>query len=117
MDSKEYYAPIITPYEAQLAFTPGAELGQEYRLDFESLLDEGQQPRTVEAGKPAEPRFSLIDSQQYEGARKEEEDTSSTALSLPQVKDLSRVDESKKHLIEVPSHRRPSSSDPSCSEA
>ena len=39
MDSKEFYAPIITPYEAQLAFSPGgADMSGPYRLDFDALL-------------------------------------------------------------------------------
>ena len=39
LDSKEYYAPIITPYEAQLAFTAGAEWTGEYSLEFDSVLE------------------------------------------------------------------------------
>ena len=35
LDSKEYLAPIITPHEAMLAFTPGAAWAPaDYRLDF-----------------------------------------------------------------------------------
>ena len=47
LDSKEFYAPIITPYEAQLAFSPeGASLDASFRLDFESLLGTQQKVRT-----------------------------------------------------------------------
>ena len=38
LDSKEYYAPIITPFEAHLAFAGGAEWTGEYRLDFAAVL-------------------------------------------------------------------------------
>lgn len=37
LDSKEYYAPIITPYEAHLAFSRDAEWTGDYSLDFSSL--------------------------------------------------------------------------------
>lgn len=37
LDSKEYYAPIITPYEAHMAFSGDAEWNGNYSLDFSSL--------------------------------------------------------------------------------
>lgn len=37
LDSKEYYAPIITPYEAHMAFSGDAEWTGDYSLDFSSL--------------------------------------------------------------------------------
>ena len=37
LDSKEYYAPIITPFEAHLAFSGDAEWTGDYSLDFSSL--------------------------------------------------------------------------------
>lgn len=37
LDSKEYYAPIITPYEARMAFSGNAEWDGDYSLDFSSL--------------------------------------------------------------------------------
>lgn len=38
LDSKDYLAPIITPHEAMLAFTPDAEwVESEYRLDFDHI--------------------------------------------------------------------------------
>ena len=40
LDSKEFYAPIVTPYEAQLAFLPeGSDTNSSFRLDFDSLLE------------------------------------------------------------------------------
>ena len=38
LNSKEYYAPIITPFEAHLAFAGGAEWTGEYHLDFAAVL-------------------------------------------------------------------------------
>ena len=100
-DSKEYYAPIITPHEAQLAFTPGAEWGKEYRLDFESLLDEDHQLGTTIEGETFETRVSLVDSQQHNKGEPREGESSSTALSVLQMKDLSQINNSQKHLMEV----------------
>ena len=37
LDSKEYFAAIITPYEAYLAFSGDAEWTGDYSLDFSSL--------------------------------------------------------------------------------
>ncbi len=37
LDSKEYYAPIITPYEAYMAFSGDLEWNGDYSLDFSSL--------------------------------------------------------------------------------
>ncbi|KAK9814668.1 hypothetical protein WJX72_009496 [[Myrmecia] bisecta] len=58
LDSKDFYAPIITPFEAELAW--GAQQREwtgAYRLDFNQLLEE--QPQA--AGQPASgPRFSLL---------------------------------------------------------
>ena len=44
LDSKEYYAPIITPYEAQLAFSAGAKWTGEYSLEFDSVLESAARP-------------------------------------------------------------------------
>ena len=44
MDSKEFYAPIITPYEAELAFSPvHPETSGPNRQDFGGLLEEQPQ--------------------------------------------------------------------------
>jgi hypothetical protein len=37
LDSKEFYAPIITPFEAQMAFLGTDWNGSEYSLDFGPL--------------------------------------------------------------------------------
>ena len=38
LDSKEFYAPLITPFEAQLAFGPEGAAPERYSLDFDALL-------------------------------------------------------------------------------
>lgn len=105
LDSKEYFAPIITPYEAQLAFTPGKEWGEEYRLDFGSLLlsDERQQGRREDAGdEEEEPRFSLVDGL-YHGALGSSSAATSESRTLSERKtqELLNVDPSKRHLVEA----------------
>ena len=35
---QEFYAPIITAYEAHIAFAPGQEWTGDYRMDFSCLL-------------------------------------------------------------------------------
>ncbi|GMF42470.1 unnamed protein product [Phytophthora fragariaefolia] len=38
MDSKEYYKPIITPYELQLALSPNEEWDGQYKTDFGEVV-------------------------------------------------------------------------------
>jgi len=37
LDSKEFYAPVITPFEAELALVPGRQWTGQYRVDFAHL--------------------------------------------------------------------------------
>ena len=51
MDSKEIYAPIITPYEAELAFSPvHPDTSGPYRQDFGGHSEE--QPQVCLAALP-----------------------------------------------------------------
>ncbi|KAL0034135.1 hypothetical protein WJX79_011070 [Trebouxia sp. C0005] len=59
LDSKEYYAPIITPYEAYMAFCGDLEWDGDYSLDF-SALQEHVRATSGELANP-QPRFSLLD--------------------------------------------------------
>lgn len=57
MDGREYMRPIITPYEATIAFTPNAMWMGEVKLDFASV------PAPADAGANSRddaPEFSLI---------------------------------------------------------
>jgi len=110
LDSKEFYAPLITPYEAQLAFSPGSEWTGDYRLDFASLLPGSSDPP---GGIPpsgegsAEPRFSLLDGS-YHGAAGglggglgiAGEEGEGAVVARPS-QGLLTVEEGKKHLMEV----------------
>lgn len=58
LDSRDYYAPLITPWEAHLAFTPGAAWTGEYRTDFACLLVSSHH-RTSNSWTPGSPQASL----------------------------------------------------------
>ena len=102
LDSKEYYAPIITPFEAQLAFTAGAEWSTDYRLDFGSLLLDD--PASAPAAGVPEPRFSLLDGS-YHGAADDNSgsaDLQASGAIVPKASlDVAAVDPSKRHLVQV----------------
>lgn len=56
IDCKEFYKPIVTPYELNLALNNDREWTGEYRLDFQDILPTLLEPMTQEP----EPYFSLI---------------------------------------------------------
>jgi diphthamide biosynthesis protein 2 len=69
LDSKEFYRPVVTPYELHLALSPGAEWTGEYILDYGRLLprlrseDDGAdtpEGDTKGASDDNEPQFSLL---------------------------------------------------------
>ena len=58
IDSRDYYAPIITPFEAMLAFVPGQDWTGKYSISFNDLLDA---PLDIDSGSGVEePTYSLI---------------------------------------------------------
>lgn len=57
LDSKEFLSPLITPYEAVLAFTRGSQWTGSYFLDFEKLVEP---PEVVANNGCEEIRFSFI---------------------------------------------------------
>eukprot|EP00884_Botryococcus_braunii_P018631 jgi/Botrbrau1/5451/Bobra.27_1s0004.3 len=66
LDSREFYSPVITPYEAQLAFSGRDWDGTSYHLGFEPLLEDHQ--CGGEGAAAAEvPHFSLLDGSLYGG--------------------------------------------------
>jgi diphthamide biosynthesis protein 2 len=91
LDSKEYLSPVITPFEAELAFSQKRAWTGEYRLDFSGLAgDQG-----LEAGnggvqevdsedEEEEPRFSLISGAYESGSvvRGSQEGETSSAVAL-----------------------------------
>ncbi|XP_028791515.1 2-(3-amino-3-carboxypropyl)histidine synthase subunit 2 [Neltuma alba] len=56
LDSKEYLAPVITPYEATIAFSRGSQWTGSYVMEFRDLIELPQ----VEAGNQEEARFSFL---------------------------------------------------------
>ncbi|KAK7274365.1 hypothetical protein RIF29_15450 [Crotalaria pallida] len=58
LDSKEYLAPVITPFEATIAFSRGSQWTGAYALDFRNLINK---PRhEVEKQEEEEARFSFL---------------------------------------------------------
>ncbi|KAG8089651.1 hypothetical protein GUJ93_ZPchr0011g28222 [Zizania palustris] len=57
LDSKDFLAPVITPFEAVLSFSRGREWTGEYLLDFKDLI---ATDRPEVASKTDEARFSFI---------------------------------------------------------
>lgn len=102
LDSKEFLAPIITPYEAQLAFSPDSTWTGMYRLDFESLLLEDGKAELSNRGQTEEPRFSLLDGRYHGHASSDDAGAaSSLAIAERQTQELLNLDPSKRHLFEA----------------
>ncbi|XP_008454038.1 uncharacterized protein LOC103494584 isoform X1 [Cucumis melo] len=57
MDSKEYLAPVITPFEATLAFSRGSQWTGVYVMEFQDLID-CSTPK--EANQSDEARYSFL---------------------------------------------------------
>lgn len=60
LDSKEYLAPLITPFEAELAFVEGKEWTGAFSLELGSLPKPGEEPSYNEAEARTFPSGSLI---------------------------------------------------------
>ncbi|XP_062182800.1 uncharacterized protein LOC133886903 isoform X2 [Phragmites australis] len=83
LDSKEFLAPVITPFEAVLAFSRGREWTGEYLLDFKDLITSEKQEG---ASKTEEARFSFIKGGYLEdNCPQETEEQSETSLLLAEV--------------------------------
>jgi diphthamide biosynthesis protein 2 len=51
LDSKEFYRPIVTPYEVELACNANREWSQEYILEFHNLLPGGRHYQELETSQ------------------------------------------------------------------
>ncbi|KAJ7260523.1 hypothetical protein O6H91_Y407500 [Diphasiastrum complanatum] len=65
LDSKEYFAPVLTPFEANLAFVRGQQWTGAYDFDFKKLFcttdhEQGREPIDETHIKDEEPRFSFL---------------------------------------------------------
>ncbi|CAG8854325.1 44503_t:CDS:2, partial [Gigaspora margarita] len=57
LDSKEFYRPIVTPSELEIALNPSKQWTGKYITDFQQLLSVNFQPENED-----EPHFSLVTS-------------------------------------------------------
>lgn len=57
LDSKEFMAPVITPFEANLAFSRGSEWTGAYLMHFQDVIINSSKP---ESEAEEEPRFSFF---------------------------------------------------------
>ncbi|XP_054783146.1 uncharacterized protein LOC129290412 [Prosopis cineraria] len=79
LDSKEYLAPVITPFEATIAFSRGSQWTGSYVMEFRDLIHLPQ----VEAKNQEEARFSFLQGGYVEdiyGHENAEEDREALAL-------------------------------------
>lgn len=61
MDCKDYYKPIVTPYEVQLALSPSEEWTGQYKTDFRELIPMlDQQTESADDEDREKPFFSLV---------------------------------------------------------
>ncbi|KAL6875688.1 hypothetical protein ACP4OV_013201 [Aristida adscensionis] len=80
LDSKEFLAPVITPFEAVLAFNRGREWTGEYLMDFKDLITSDNQEV---ANTTEEARFSFIKGGYMEdNCPQESEEQRETSLTL-----------------------------------
>ncbi|KAK8921383.1 hypothetical protein KSP39_PZI019992 [Platanthera zijinensis] len=99
LDSKEFLAPVITPFEAVLAFSRGKEWTGEYMLEFRDLIVSSP----VGVSHMDEARFSFIkggyveDVQFHESGCKQNED--SLALAEPAMKALSLSSQPSDYIL------------------
>ncbi|XP_051179641.1 uncharacterized protein [Lolium perenne] len=83
LDSKEFLAPVITPFEAVLAFSRGREWTGEYLLDFKDLIT-SEKPEVASRSKEA--RFSFIKGGYVEDDfPQENEEHPETSLALAEL--------------------------------
>lgn len=83
IDSREFYKPVITPFELEIALRSDKEWTGEYQIDFQTLLGT-QLPQDI--GEEEErPRVSLVDGEikmPRERIREETRDENALALSV-----------------------------------
>ncbi|XP_062174033.1 uncharacterized protein LOC133879473 [Alnus glutinosa] len=70
LDSKEYLAPVITPFEAMLAFNRGSQWTGAYVMEFRDLITSCP----VEVNQPEEARFSFLSGGYVEDVDLQEEE-------------------------------------------
>jgi len=87
VDAKQFFRPIVTPFELQLALRPSPTWTGEYVLDFDEVLTRGS-PRSSpdnedEESDPDRPLFSLVTGRYRHAKRYGEDDRTPAPTSSP----------------------------------
>lgn len=100
LDSKEFLAPVITPFEAVLAFTRGRQWTGEYVMEFRNLINSSLSEPINSTTEEEEARFSFIQGGYVEDSNsKENEKESSLDLVEATEKALSLKPESMNYIL------------------
>ncbi|KAL9231926.1 hypothetical protein vseg_007084 [Gypsophila vaccaria] len=100
-DSKEFLAPVITPFEAMLAFKRGSSWTGEYTMEFRDLINT---PSSETETNLAEPRYSFFEGGYVEEHDHEENVNDSEeglALAVATEKALRLRDEDRNTLAKI----------------
>ncbi|KAF8110745.1 hypothetical protein N665_0079s0060 [Sinapis alba] len=76
LDSKEFMAPVITPFEANLAFSRGSEWTGAYLMHFQDVIINSSKPELEAESGSEEPRFSFFQGGYVEDHNTNDEDKS-----------------------------------------
>lgn len=99
MDSKEYLAPVITPFEATLAFTRGSQWTGAYVMEFQDLINFSI-PK--EGNRSDEARYSFLQGryvEDYDSQENVEEENEACTLVSATEKAL-QIRDNRNSLIE-----------------
>ncbi|KAF3789919.1 Diphthamide biosynthesis protein 2 [Nymphaea thermarum] len=82
LDSKEFFAPVITPFEAILAFSRGSEWTGEYIMEFQKLMTYSHQEVK---SKVEGARYSFLNGGYVEDLEENEEELDGNSLELSTI--------------------------------
>ncbi|RLN46843.1 hypothetical protein BBJ29_009759 [Phytophthora kernoviae] len=111
MDSKEYYKPIVTPYELQLALSPNEEWDGQYKTGFREVIPALAQT-TVDVKAAAgddedadKPFFSLVSGTYKTASRGATSNSATYALTANGEPDASTALQTKNERTELTTYR------------
>ncbi|KAF4323619.1 hypothetical protein BBI17_001871 [Phytophthora kernoviae] len=111
MDSKEYYKPIVTPYELQLALSPNEEWDGQYKTGFREVIPALAQT-TVDVKAAAgddedadKPFFSLVSGTYKTASRDATSNSATYALTANVEPDASTALQAKNERTELTTYR------------
>ncbi|KAK1947119.1 2-(3-amino-3-carboxypropyl)histidine synthase subunit 2 [Phytophthora citrophthora] len=111
MDSKEYYKPIVTPYELQLALSPSEEWDGQYKTAFNEVIPALEQTThsvetTTGEDDADKPFFSLVSGTYKTSTHSTtDRDTTAYALTAPGESDASTALQVKNEHSELTTYR------------